>query len=471
MINKKMKAIYSVLVILCLLTACKVTRDYKRPDLQQPEQFRNAQVRDTTLRTLPNVQDFFANATLRSLIDTALAYNNDLRIAIKNIEYAQTTLKQVKLNYLPDLNAQLQVSRNRTARNSFAGLGNEAFIGTLNVNDFNVNLGLNWEVDIWGRVKRQKEEALAGILQNEALKRGVQTRLVADVANGYYNLLMLDEQLSIARHSEELSDSTVMITNAQYRVGEATQLAIQQAKAQLEETRQLIPQIEQSIIQQENALSLLCGSYAKGITRRAQLGQEFNLNHQQGYSVELLAARPDIHAAEYELRANNARLGIAEIALYPRLVITGQSGLTSFQVSNWLNVPGSFFWNIAGGLTQPVFQRRQLKTQIEQARINQEKAAINFQQAVLTGYTEVSNALVANQKIEEQIQHATKRRQALEEGIGSTELLFKNGMANYLEIITAQSNFLQSRLNVTQLEREKANATIELYRALGGGWR
>ncbi len=466
-----MKAIYSILVGFCLLTSCKVTRDYKRPDVHQPEQFRSAQIVDTTLRTLPTIQDFFANATLRNLIDTALLYNNDLRIAIKNIEYAQATMRQVKLNYLPDLNAQLQASRNRTARNSFAGLGNEAFIGTLNVNDFNLNLGLNWEVDLWGRVKRQKEEALAGLLQNEELKRGVQTRLVADVANGYYNLLMLDEQLRIAVHSQELSDSTVMITNAQYRVGEATQLAIQQAKAQLEETRQLIPQIEQSIIQQENALSLLCGKYAKGITRRAQPGQEFMLDTQKGYSVEVLAARPDIHAAEYQLRAANARLGIAEIGLYPRLLITGQSGLTSFQASNWLNVPGSFFWNIAGGLTQPIFQRRQLKTQIEQARIDQEKAAINFQQAVLSGYAEVSNALIANQKIEEQILHATNRRKALEEGIGSTELLFKNGMANYLEIITAQSNFLQSRLNVTQLEREKANATIELYRALGGGWR
>jgi outer membrane protein TolC len=136
-----------------------------------------------------------------------------------------------------------------------------------------------------------------------------------------------------------------------------------------------------------------------------------------------------------------------------------------------VSVPGSFFWNIAGGLVQPVFQRRQLKTQYEQAMLERDRVALTFQQAVLVGYTEVSNALVANQKIDEQMQAALRRRQALEEGIGSTQLLFRNGMANYLEIISAQSNYLQSRLAVTQLQREKAVATIDLYRALGGGWR
>ncbi len=451
--------------------SCQVGKNYQRPETRLPETFRNETTADTLLKSLPDLQEFFANETLRQLIDTAFAYNNDLRLAVKNIESAQATLRQVKLNYLPTINANLQASRNRTARNSFAGLGNEAFIGTLSVNDFSLNLGLNWEVDIWGRVKQQKIDALAGLLQNQEYRRGVQTRLVADVANGYYNLLMLDEQLKIAIHSKELSDSTVFVTQAQYRVGEATNLAIQQAKAQLEETKQLIPQIEQSIIQQENALSLLCGQYARGIVRRAEAGDAFRLNVRGGYPVSLLAARPDIHSAELMLRQQFARVGIAQIAMYPQLTITAQTGLTSFQASNWFSIPGSFFWNFLGGLTQPIFQRRQLQTQLELANIEKDKALISFQQALLTGYTEVSTALAATQKLDEQITSALARRQALEEGIGSTQLLFKNGMANYLEIISAQSNYLQSRLSVTQLERQKAAATIELYRALGGGWR
>jgi NodT family efflux transporter outer membrane factor (OMF) lipoprotein len=466
-----MKLIHIISILLLTLAACRVNREQAKPALQLPAQYRSELRTDSTLATLPGVQDFFTNAALRTLIDTALVYNNDLRIAVNNVETAQTVLKQVRLNYLPDLNAQIQASRNRTARNSLAGVGNEAFLGTLTLNDFSANLGLNWEIDLWGRVRQQKEQALASLLQNQEIRRGIQTRLVADVASGYYNLLMLDDQLRIALDSRRLADSTVTITNAQFNVGEATLLAIQQARAQLEATQQLIPQIEQSITQQENALSLLCGQYARGIVRQTQPGEEFTINSNGGYEVSLLASRPDIHAAEYALRAANAQVGLAQIALYPRLTITAQSGLTSFQVANWLTVPGSFFWNMAGGLTQPIFQRRQLKTQYEQALLERERVALTFQQSVLVGYTDVSNALVASQKVDEQIQAALRRRQALEEGVGSAQLLFRNGMANYLEIISAQSNYLQSRLAVTQLRREKAAATIELYRALGGGWR
>jgi NodT family efflux transporter outer membrane factor (OMF) lipoprotein len=466
-----MKRIHILFFLLLTLASCRVSREQARPDVKLPAQYRSEQPADSVLATLPGVQDFFTNGALQTLIDTALVYNNDLRIAVKNVETAQTVLKQVRLNYLPDLNAQIQASRNRTARNSLAGVGNEAFLGTLTLNDFNASLGLNWEINLWGRVQKQKEQALATLLQSQEIRRGIQTRLVADVASGYYNLLMLDEQLHIAQDSRRLADSTVMITNAQFNVGEATLLAIQQAKAQLEATQQLIPQIEQSLTQQENALSLLCGQYARSIARQAQPGEAFTVNPKGGYAVSLLAARPDIHAAEYALRAANAQVGLAQIAMYPRLTITAQSGLTSFQVANWVSVPGSFFWNIAGGLVQPVFQRLQLKTQYEQAMLERDRVALTFQQAVLVGYTEVSNALVANQKIDEQMQAALRRRQALEEGIGSTQLLFRNGMANYLEIISAQSNYLQSRLAVTQLQREKAVATIDLYRALGGGWR
>ncbi|GAA4438570.1 efflux transporter outer membrane subunit [Ravibacter arvi] len=466
-------------ITLLVLAGCRPGKEQLKPDVALPQEFRVPAGQEARLeggadslnRTLPSLSSFFNNQTLRALIDSALVNNNDLRSAIKNIELARTTMRQVKLNYLPDIDAQLAVTRNKSARNSFAGLGNEAFIGRLSVNDFNLNLGVNWEIDIWGRVKTQKEEALSVFLQNQEIKKGIQTRLVADIASGYYNLLMLDEQLRIARNSQQLADSTLTIINAQYRVGEASLLAIQQSKAQLDAARQLVPQIEQSIVQQENAVGLLAGQYAKAIIRNPEQEGEFNIDPKSGYDVSLLAARPDVQQAEFNFRAANARAGLAQIAMYPRLTITAQGGLTSFNVANWIAFPGSVFWNAAGGLTQPVFQRRQLKTAYEQAVIEQEKAAIGFKQAVLTGYAEVSSALVANRKLEEQLAIATDRRQSLSEGIGSAKILFKNGEANYLEIIAAQSSYLQSRLDVTLLEREKANAIIELYRALGGGWK
>lgn len=466
-----MKIKYWFLPVLLAVTSCRVGRDYARPELNIPRQFRADVKIDTTMSVLPDVKDFFKNPTLQALIDTAIVQNNELKIAIKNIESAQTVLRKVRLNYLPDLNTQITGNHNISSANSLAGIGNEQFIGSRSVEDFSASLGLSWEIDIWGRIRREKEEALASLLQTQEVKRAVQTQLVADVANGYYNLLMLDRQLEIARQSWQLSDSTLAITNAQYRVGEANGLAIKQAKAQLELTRQLVPQIEQSIAIQENALSLLCGSYAQKIARQPWESDEFSDVSKAAYAVSLLSTRPDVHAAELGLQVANARVGISQASMYPALTITATGGLNSFKASNWFSIPGALFGTVAGGLTQPVFQRRKLRTQYEQAQIEREKAVISFRQSVLQGYAQVSDALIMNQKLDEQSGAAENRQEVLREGIDAARILFRTGMVNYLEIITAENSYLQTRLNVAQLSREKAGAIIELYRALGGGWK
>ncbi|WP_337068979.1 TolC family protein, partial [Pontibacter sp. 13R65] len=335
--------------------------------------------------------------------------------------------------------------------------------------DYTASLGLSWEVDIWGKVKREKEEALARLLQTEEIRKAVQIGLVAQVATGYYTLLMLDEQLEIARQSLNLSDSTLLIAQTQYEFGEATMLAITQAKAQRDVARQLIPQIELSIFQQENALALLCGHYPETVPREP--GQEsFAPVPASGYPVSSLANRPDVLAAELELRAANARVGISQASMYPSLSINASGGLNAYQAANLFAVPGGVFSSVAAGLVQPVFQRRRLRTQYEQARIEREKAELSFRQLVLQGYMEVSDALARIQKVEEQAIASASRQAALQEGIETSNILFQNGMASYLEVIVAQSTYLQARLENAQLARDKAAATIELYRALGGGW-
>ncbi|MEO5975768.1 MAG: efflux transporter outer membrane subunit [Chryseolinea sp.] len=466
-----MKSGNYLFLLILIASSCRVGKDYQRPELSLPGQFRTRELIDTTLSDMPDVKSFFKNRTLQALIDIAIAQNNDLKIAVKNIESSQAVLKKVRLNYLPDLNAQISANQNISSVNSLAGIGNEQFIGSRSVKDFSASLGMNWEIDIWGRIRREKEAALAGLLQMQQVRRAVQTQLVSDVANGYYNLLMLDRQLEIATQSWQLSDSTLAITNAQYRVGEANMLSIRQAKAQLELTSQLIPQIEQSIQIQENALSLLCGNYAHEIEREHAENDQFVDISNAAYAVSLLAIRPDVHAAELALTAANARVGIAKALMYPALTITAAGGLNSFKSSNWFSIPGALFGSVAGGLVQPVFQRRKLKTQYEQSVIEREKAVITFRQMVLQGYMQVSDALILNEKLDQQFQAADRRRQALQEGIGASHVLFRTGMVNYLEIITAENSYLQTRLNVAQLSREKASAVIELYRALGGGWK
>lgn len=465
----KFKYLFLLSYIL-IFSSCRMGKDYKRPELNLPGKFRNIPLSNDTSYVW-DVRGFFKNQGLLALIDTAVKHNSDLLIAVKNITSAEAALKKVKLNYLPELTGQLTGNHTISSKNSLAGVGNEQFIGSRAVDDYTASLGFSWEIDIWGRIRKEKEEALAIYMQTLEAKKAVRTKLVADLANGYYNLLMLDEQLLIAQQNRDLSDSTVKVIVIQYKVGEASSLGLQQAKAQLETTRQLIPQIEQSIALQENALSLLCGTYANSISRKIHSAEEFGYDQNDAYPVSVLSARPDIRMAEFALRAANAQTGITQAAMYPALAITASGGLNAFKASNWFTIPGSLFGTVAGGITQPIFQRGRLKTQYRLSLIEREKAVITFRQSVLQGYAEVSDALISKEKLDEQYLAASNREKELEAGIQTAGILFKTGMANYLEIITANNNYLQSRLQKVQLSKEKAAARIELYRALGGGWQ
>lgn len=459
---------FAIYICLLLVVSCKVGKDYQRPEFDLPEKYRNETDTNNDTSALPhNPRDFFKNKYLLELIDNAFEKNSDLLLAVQNIALAESTLGTVKLNYLPEINAQINSRYTKASRNSSSGQAG----GNLEIRDFNLSAGLTWAIDIWGKIKREKEEALANYLQSQEVRKAVQTKLVADIAKGYYNLLMLDKQLEIANRSKVLSDSTLTMMKIQYQVGDANILGIRQVEAQLNENKILISQIEQSISLQENALDVLCGTYAGAITRKVEDNKEFISVPIEGYPASLLASRPDIKAAELSLRASNARVGIEQAAMYPAINISAEGGLNSLASSNWFSIPASLFETLAGGITQPIFNKGKLKAQYEQAKIEREKEVIRFRQAVLDGYTQVSNALKNKEEIEKQFIFAVTRQKALEEGVASTQLLFRAGTVTYLDIITVQSAYLQSSLQRVQLYKDKALADIELYYALGGGWQ
>ncbi len=459
---------FAICICLLLVVSCKVGKDYQRPELDLPEKYRTeTETNNDTSVLSHNPRDFFKNKYLLKLIDNAFEKNSDLLLAVQNIALAESTLGTVKLNYLPEINAQINSRYTKSSQNSSSGQTGS----TREIKDFNLSAGLTWSIDIWGKIKREKEEALANYLQSQEVRKVVQTKLVADIAKGYYNLLMLDEQLKIANRSKMLSDSTLAIMKIQYQVGDANILGIRQVEAQLNENKILISQIEQSIGLQENALNVLCGEYAGTITRKREENKEFISVPVEGYPVSLLASRPDIKAAELSLRASNARVGIQQAAMYPAISISAEAGLNSLTSSSWFSIPASLFGTLAGGITQPIFNKGRLKAQYEQAKIEREKEVIRFRQAVLDGYAQVSNALKNKEEIEKQFIFAISREKALEEGIVSTQLLFRAGTVTYLDIITVQSAYLQSSLQKVQLYTDKALADIELYYTLGGGWQ
>jgi NodT family efflux transporter outer membrane factor (OMF) lipoprotein len=300
----------------------------------------------------------------------------------------------------------------------------------------------------------------------------VQTQLVADIAQGFFNLLMLDAQLDIAKKNLTIIDSTLLITRLQRDGGEVTTLAVQQAEVQRQTTALLIPQLENDIAVEENALSILTGMLPGDISRNVKLSM-FNVpdHFATGLPAAVVSRRPDVRANEMSLVAANAEVGVAQAYMYPALNITATGGLNAFKASNWFNIPASLFGIVAGSLTEPVFQRRQLKTQFEISKIQRDEAVIQFRQSVLNAAGEVSNALVTTDKLKIQQQIASAQVDTLQHAIKNARLLFKSGLANYLEVLTAQRNALLAELNLASIQREQLSAMVELYRSLGGGWK
>jgi len=450
---------------------CSVSKDTSLPNVA-PETFRNFTSKDSSSIGTISLKNFINDVTVQGLIDTALVNNYDMQIALKNIEAAEIVYKKSKLGNLPELNLQIAASSSRPSDNSLNGLTLKQFTGKTHIEDYNASLDVFWEADIWGKIRNQKAGALASFLQTEEARKAVQTRLVTNVAQGYYNLLMLDAQLEIAQKNLELNDSTLRIINLQFDAGQVTSLAVQQAAAQQLNAAKLIPKLEQYIALQENVLSVLIGTMPQAINRSSRLDkmvipQELNT----GFPSVMLKHRPDIKNAELALQAANATVGIATANLYPSLSITASGGINSFKTSNWFSVPASLFGLVSGGITQPIFQRGRLKTNLKLAKIDREKTVIQFRQSVLNAVGEVSDELTKIEKLKEQYSIAEKRVQTIQEASKNANLLFESGMANYLEVITAQGNLLEGELELAEIKKEQLNAVVGLYRSLGGGWQ
>lgn len=456
-----------------LFLACKTTDKALNTEAIAPSSFRNADASqaDSAGIALIAWREFFNDATLQHLIDTAIVHNMDMLLAIKNIEAAQQTLKQAKAGYIPDVSLQVGANTTRPSDNSLNGLSLNQFLGSKHIEDYTAALALSWEADIWGKIKNQKAAALAGYLQTEEAKKAVQTQLVSYVAQGYYNLLMLQAQLKIAQQNLALNDSTLNIIKQQYDVGEITLLGLEQAEAQRLAAASLIPDFEQQINIQENALSILSGKLPEAVATETTLDKiKIPQNLTTGVPSLLLSRRPDVKRAELAVVAARANKQYAKASMYPSLTISAQGGVNSFKASNWFNIPASLFGTVAGGITQPILQRRQLKTNYKLAEIDQEKTVIEFRQSVITAVGEVSDALIALDKLEEKQSIALNRTSKLQSAIHNADLLFNTGMANYLEVITAQSNVLQSELELAQIKKAQLVAMVDLYRSLGGGW-
>ncbi|WP_153848364.1 efflux transporter outer membrane subunit [Sphingobacterium paramultivorum] len=453
-----------------LLSACSVEKKYTRQEIVIPENFKNSAVVLTSDTLQLSWRKFVQDPLLTSLIEKALSNNTDVNVALLNMQQLELAYKQSKKGLLPT--ADLSIGANRTwlSSNSLNGSLSDQFIGTPYMDDYSATLRLSWEADIWGKVKMQKEESLANFFGQKENLSALKTRVIVQVIQSYYNLIALDEQLKIAQRNVQLSDSTLNMIRLQYNSSLVSSLAVEQAEAQKKTAELLIPLAHQNMAVEENALSILCGGFPEDIQRTASLDDTIvGDGLATGVPAELLSRRPDVRAAEYAVVAATSRMGLAKAAMYPSISLTPSIGTNSIQFNKWFDLPGSIVKTIAGNIAQPIFQKGALKTNYEISVIEREKIALQFKQSVMVAVSEVSDALAKIKHTEQRLQLIHAKSNALAKATADAALLYKSGMANYLEVITAQNNALQNDLERITVKREKLNAAIDLYRALGGG--
>lgn len=453
---------------LTFLSACKVSQTYERPRLITEGLYRNQQGTDTLNMAARTWQSMFNDPILKGLIQEGLQNNLDLRNAIENIVQAEAILRQRRLALLPTLDAGANVTHAQTSEASL-NFRNGVNIRTLTTTH-RLQLSTSWEADIWGKLSSAKRAALNSYLQTDAARRAVQTQLIADVANSYYNLVALDRQLEITELTLKKRIEGVETLRELKEGAVVTGAAVVQAEANRYAAEVTIPDLKLNIRQTENALSVLLGR-APGIINRNKLSdQQPFTNVTVGLPAQLLQNRPDVQAAEFALRAALDDVNVARSLFYPSLTLTASGGFSNLTLQDFFK--NALFYNVVGGLTQPIFAQGANKERLTRAQSIQVQSLNEFQFALLNAGQEVSNALYAYQTAGEKETSRIRQIEALQKSVAFTEELLRYSSAtNYTDVLTSEQALLQAELSAVSDRLQKLQAVVDLYRALGGGWQ
>ncbi|PXY46664.1 efflux transporter outer membrane subunit [Flavobacterium hydrophilum] len=461
---------YILLVLAAaLLSACSITKKYERPTTLKTDQLYRDQASadSTTIANMP-WQSVFKDEKLNALIQKGLDQNLNLKNAIENIVQARASLRQSKLAYYPTLNLDANATHNKQSE---AGLN---FPAGININTltttYKLGLSTSWEADIWGKLSSSKRAALATYLATDAAKQAVQTQLIADIANNYFLLLAYDKQLVITQETLESRIKNVETIKALKEGAIVTGAAVVQSEANQHAAEVLIPDLKQSIRETENTLNILLGQAPGPIERGTLENQSIPENLALGLPSQLLQNRPDVRQAEFNFRNAFETTNMAKTYFYPSLTLTASGGFSNLELKDFFT--NSVFYSIIGGLTQPIFNQGLNKMRLTTAQSQQLQAYNNFQQSLLTAGQEVSNALYAYQMAVEKQESREKQIESLVKAVDFTQQLLEYSSAtNYTDVLTSEQNLLAAQLSGINDNLQKLQAVVDLYRALGGGWK
>lgn len=403
---------------------------------------------DTVSSAAVTWQEFFTDSLLREWIQTGIDYNSDLAIARLRVKEAEAALMASKWALLPGADFNMR-----------GGLPGQ----------FSASLEASWQTDIFGSLRNSKRKAQAALEQSEAYKQAVQTHLVATIANSYYTLLKLDEQLAISNRTLNTWEESIRTLEALKRAGKTNEAAVLQAKANKLSVEANVLTLEKEVLSVENSLCALLGIVPMPIERGTLNGQVLPEKLSAGVPAELLSRRPDVKQAEMKLAQAFYTVNSAKASFYPNITLSGALGWTTGS-GNISVDPGSIIANLIAGLTQPVFGRGANKARLQTAQAQMEQAAYSFRQSLLDAGVEVNNALTLWQTAQKRVELDKKQILNLQAAIWNTQLLMKHGNADYLEVLTAQKNLLQAELTEAADRYDEIISAVNLYQALGGGY-
>ena len=451
------------LSLIIILSGCKVTQSYNKQDLKVKEDlFRDISTTDTSSFANLPINEVFNDVNLQNLIQEGIKNNPEILRAYTRVTQAEAYYQQSGAAFLPSLNGNANVNYTKLPENQIAGIRSAS--------QYQLGVSSVWEADIWGKLKSSRRAQFANLLQSRAGVKAVQTGIVSGVATYYYNLLALDKQLEITRQTASNWDTTVITLRALKDAGRVTEAAVVQSEAQKYAAEVTIPDILQRIRETENALSILIGRSPSAIQRDSLASQQISDLMETGTPAQLLANRPDVEQAELNLRYYFELTNIARTYFYPSLSINGSAGLGSLKASDLFN-PSAFVASIGAGLTQPIFNNKLNETRLKVANAQQKDALINFQNTLLVAGEEVSNAISLYNNAKEKSVIRTNQINALIKSVDYSQELLENGFATYTEIITARQSLLQAQLGEVNDKLQALLSSVNLYRALGGGWR
>ncbi|MFI3266501.1 MAG: efflux transporter outer membrane subunit [Rikenellaceae bacterium] len=454
---KEIKYITCSLWVALTMSSCGIYSKYQRSSdvetlTDDLYKYSQATASDTSIASL-SWRELFTDPALQSLIEQALAQNTDLNVAQLNVEQAEIALSTARKAFLPSLWLEPQGSIS-----SFNGVTSKTY---------NVSFTSSWEIDVFGKLRNAKEQNKALLEQSEAYAQAVQTSLIATIAQSYYSLLMLDEQLKISEETRENWEKNIRVMNAMKSAGRINETSVLQSEASSIALNSSIVTLKEQIAVLENSLSLLLAQPTTHIERGYILSIEFSDKLSTGLPIELLSNRPDVRMAESYLAEMFYATAEARSSLYPSLTLSGSAGYTNS--SGVVTNPGDILYNLAGSILQPIFNRGALKAQLKISKSQQEQALLQFKQSILDAGAEVNNAISELQSSRERLQYGEHQIAVLEKTVTKTELLMRHGSSTTLDVLVAQLSLLQAQLSFSTEKYNQTQGVINLYRALGGG--